>query len=111
MEYFLCLILFSIGLYAVMVKKNIVKVIIGISIMGLALNVLFILFGYRAGGGAPILSGKGPVSVMVDPLAQALALTTVVTGLAITLLLAALAVRLYEKYGTLDITEFKKLKG
>jgi multicomponent Na+:H+ antiporter subunit C len=43
------LILFSIGLYAVMVKKNIVKVIIGISIMGLALNVLFILFGYRAG--------------------------------------------------------------
>ncbi|MCX6348536.1 MAG: NADH-quinone oxidoreductase subunit K [Candidatus Aureabacteria bacterium] len=48
---------------------------------------------------------------MVDPLPQALVLTAIVIGLATTALIAAIAIRLYEKYGTFDITEIRKLKG
>ena len=48
---------------------------------------------------------------MVDPLAQAVVLTSIVIGLATTILLVALAMRIYEKYGTLDVTKIKDLNG
>ena len=50
-------------------------------------------------------------AIFVDPLPQALVLTAIVIGLAVTALMAAITVRLYEKYGTLDITEMQQLKG
>jgi multisubunit Na+/H+ antiporter MnhC subunit len=48
---------------------------------------------------------------MVDPLPQALVLTGIVIGLATTALLLAIAMRIYEKYGTYDITEIRELRG
>jgi multicomponent Na+:H+ antiporter subunit C len=111
-EYFLCLVLFGLGFYAVVVKRNIIKIIIGVAIMDYAVNLFFVMFGYRAGSDVPILSKEIPVAgPMVDPLAQAIVLTTIVIGLAITIILAGTAMRLYEKYGTLDITQYRKLKG
>ncbi|MCX5782134.1 MAG: sodium:proton antiporter [Elusimicrobia bacterium] len=108
-EYFLCLILFSVGLYAVFVKRNLLKIIIGIAIMGYAVNLLFILIGYKINGEVPIIEQAG--QNFVDPLAQAFVLITVIIGLSVTVLLVSLAMRLYEKYGTLDVDEMKKLKG
>lgn len=112
MEYFLCIVLFCVGLMAVIAKKNLVKIIFGIAIMDYALNMFFILIGYRTGAGIPILHEHGPSSeVMVDPLVQAIVLVTIIIGLAMTILLASIAIRLHEKYGTFDITEYRKLKG
>jgi len=108
-EYILCLLLFSVGLYSVFVKRNLLKIIIGIAIMGYAVNLFFILAGFSKFGSIPIVDKK--LSNYVDPLAQALVLITVLAGLSLTILLVALAMRLYEKYGTLDIDEIKKLKG
>jgi len=48
---------------------------------------------------------------MVDPLPQALVLTAIVIGLATTALMVALAMRIYEKYKTFDITKIKELRG
>jgi len=48
---------------------------------------------------------------MVDPLPQAVVLTTIVIGLAVTVLAVGLAVRIYEKYGTFDITKIRRLRG
>lgn len=109
-EYFLCFILFAVGLYAVFVKRNLLKIIIGLAIMGYAINLLFILIGYKTGGEIPIIDRTSAHS-MVDPFAQAIVLITVIMGLALTILLVALAMRLYEKYKTLDIGEIKNLKG
>jgi multicomponent Na+:H+ antiporter subunit C len=47
----------------------------------------------------------------VDPLPQALVVTSIVIGLGVTTLAIAIAIRLYEKYGTYDITEIRRLKG
>jgi multisubunit Na+/H+ antiporter MnhC subunit len=38
-------------------------------------------------------------------------LTAIVIGLATTALLVAIAIRIYEKYHTFDITEVRRLKG
>jgi multicomponent Na+:H+ antiporter subunit C len=48
---------------------------------------------------------------MVDPIPQALVLTSIVIGLGVTALVISIAIRIYEKYGTFDITKIKRLKG
>jgi multicomponent Na+:H+ antiporter subunit C len=109
--YFLCFILFSIGLYALLRERNIIKIIIGIGIIEYAVNLFFILIGYRIQGRAPILAKDQVILNMVDPLPQAIVLTTIVIGLVIVIILVGLAIRIYEKYGTFDITKIRRLKG
>lgn len=109
--YILCFTLFCIGIYCILRKRNIIKIIIGLGIVEYAVNLFFILIGYRAHGRAPILAKGQPILNMVDPLPQALVLTAIVIGLAITALIVALALKIYEKYSTFDITQIRRLKG
>ncbi len=109
--YFLCLVLFSIGLYCILRKRNLVKIIIGIVIVEYAVNLFFILVGYKMHGRAPIHAEDQAILNMVDPLPQALVLTSIVIGLAVTALIASIAIRVYEKYRTFDITKIRRLKG
>lgn len=109
--YLLCFILFAVGIYCLLVKKNIVKKIVGLGIAEYAVNLFFILLGYRNAGEAPIFDKNVPVERFVDPLPQALILTSIVIGLGVTALMVALAVKLYEKHGTFDIDQIRKLRG
>ena len=109
--YLMCLALFAIGLSCVLRKRNIIKIIIGIGIMGYAVNFFFVLTGYKTEGRSPIYSHDQLVKNMVDPLPQAVVLTSIVLGLSVTLLLISIAIRIYEKYGTFDITKINRLKG
>jgi len=103
--------LFCVGLYGVLRKRNLVKIIVGLGIMEYAMNLFFVLLGYRFDGRAPIVARAQNILNMVDPLPQALVLTSIVIGLAVTALIISIAIRIYEKYGTFDITKIKKLKG
>ena len=113
--YLLTFLLLIIGIYAVVAKKNIIKIIIGLLIVDYAVNLLLVLVGYRTGGRAPILNRNESVeqlaSTGVDPLPQAMVLTSIVIGLGLTALMVAMAIRLYEKYHTFDTNEMRKLKG
>ena len=115
MIYSLCLVLFMVGLYGVVTKKNMVKIVLGLIIMEYAVNLFLILIGYRMGGVAPILDKstvkENFVQHVVDPLPQALVLTTIVIGLGVIALMVALCIRLYERYGTFDITKIRRLRG
>jgi multicomponent Na+:H+ antiporter subunit C len=111
MIYLLCLILFCVGIYGILSKRNIIKMIVGLIIAEHAVNLFFILVAYRRNGRAPILSADVPITQMVDPLPQALVLTAIVIGLATTALLVALALRIYGKYGTYDIAKIRELRG
>ncbi len=109
--YILCLALFSVGLYCMLRKRNIIKIIVGLVITEYAVNLFFVLLGYRTGGRAPIHDPSQKIVNMVDPIPQALVLTSIVIGLAVTALVVGIAIRIYEKYGTFDITEIRRLKG
>lgn len=109
--YLMCLILFSLGLYCILRKRNIIKIIVGIIIAEYAVNLFFVMVAYRMKGRVPILSPDTDIHNMVDPLPQALVLTAIVIGLATTALLVAIAMRIYEKYGTFDITKIRELRG
>ena len=108
--YFLCFLLFLIGLYCIVTKKNLLKIVIGLAIVEYAVNLFIVIVGYKSAGHAPIIE-RGVEWIYVDPLPQALVLTAIVIGLAVLALLVSICIRLYERYGTFDITEIKKLKG
>ncbi|MGQ9534415.1 MAG: sodium:proton antiporter [bacterium] len=106
-----CIILFLIGLYAVVAKRNLIKIAIGFAIMEYAVNLLFALIGFKEGAIAPIITKLNVPHNFVDPIPQALVLTAIVIGLGTTALLLSFIMRIYEKYKTLDVTEIKRLKG
>ena len=113
--YMLAFVMLLIGVYALVAKKNIVRIIIGIAILEYAVNLLLVLVGYRRHGMAPIL-GKNQTTAdlaarAVDPLPQAMVLTSIVIGLSITALAVAMAIRLYNKYGTFDMNDIRTLRG
>lgn len=109
--FILAILLFLIGLYGILVKRNIIKIVIGLMIMEYAINLIFALFGFREGGTSPILSEGFESAFFVDPLPQALVLTAIVIGLGTTALLVSFAVRIYEKYESFDVRKIRKLSG
>jgi multicomponent Na+:H+ antiporter subunit C len=109
--YVMCFILFFVGFFGVLTKRNLIKIAVSLSIMEISIFLFFALIGYRDGGVAPIVDPADPVKTYVDPLPQALVLTAIVIGLATTAMLMAVIIRLYRKYGTFDIREIKNLRG
>ena len=124
--YMLAIAFLLTGVYVLVAKKNVVRIIIGIAILQYAVNLLLVLVGYRSVGGeaakrgqvalAPILSEgqdfpRSFLAHSVDPLPQAMVLTSIVIGLSVTALAVAMAIRLYDKYGTFDMNDIRKLRG
>jgi multicomponent Na+:H+ antiporter subunit C len=106
------IVLFLIGLYAVLMQRNLIKKVIGFGIIEYAVNLLFVLFGYNTNGEAPIIDATMSASTsFVDPIPQALVLTSIVIGLGTTALMVGLCIRLYQHYGTFDINEIRRLRG
>jgi len=115
MIYSLSLLLILIGLYGVVVNRNTLKIVLSVLIMEHGVHLMFLLIGYRRGGPAPIVDAGESVASFaagaVDPLPQALVLTSIVIGLGVLALMVALCIRLYERYGTFDVTEMRRLRG
>ena len=109
--YLLCFVLFLVGLFGVLTKRNIIKIVIGLMIMELSLFLFFALIGYVDNGIAPIIVKGVQKAKFVDPLPQAIVLTAIVIGLATNAMLMAIAIRLYKKYNTFDIRKINSLKG
>ena len=115
MIYSLCLLLILIGLYGVVVSRQTLKIVICLLIMNHGVHLLLLLIGFRMQGSPPIVDAGISItefaSSAVDPLPQALVLTSIVIGLGVLALMVALCVRLYDRYGTFDVTEIRRLRG
>jgi len=100
-----------IGLLIVIAKRNLIKIIVGLSIMDTGVNLLLIAIGYIHNRTAPIITKThADTATMVDPVPQALVLTAIVIGLGVTALALALAIKIYEHYKTLDTRKIRGLK-
>lgn len=115
MIYSLALLLIVVGLYGAVVKRNALKIVICLLIMEHGVNLLFVVVGYRAGGAPPIMDPGAATAAFstgaVDPLPQALVLTSIVIGVGVLALLTALCIRLYERYGSFDVARMTRLRG
>lgn len=128
-NYLLSLTVFSLifnivlSIYGLFFKPHYVKKLIALTIFSDTLNAFAIFIGYRrwingVNPRPPVLVTEPTQSSIeefvgraVDPLPQALVLTAVVIGLAVTLFLVFLGYQLYKHYGTLDMRDIRRLKG
>ncbi len=95
------LILLLLGLSCIVLKRNLLKIVMGINVIGSAANLFLVALGYRAGGVAPIFTDT-PGNVMVLATPQALTLTSIVINLAVTALMLSFCIMIYRHYGSLD---------
>ncbi|MFP4476090.1 MAG: cation:proton antiporter subunit C [Desulfatibacillaceae bacterium] len=118
-NYWIYITLMMIGLYAMIVKNNLVKKIIGMNIFQTAIILFFISLSTKEGATIPIIHhGHGAEHHAVhavdymNPLPHVLMLTAIVVAVAILGVALALAVKVYERYQTLEEDEIAdQLKG
>lgn len=102
-SYWIVILLMMTGFYMVISRGNLIKKIIGLNIFQTSVFIFYISLGKVAGGTAPILDDG--IEIYSNPLPHVLILTAIVVGIATTALAAALVVRIYEAYGTIEEDE------
>lgn len=104
----------GISLYGVIFKPHLTKKIISITIFSDSINLLAIFIGYKLYSIPPELKGISNINEVLnrtfDPLPQALVLTAIVIGLAVTLFLIFISLQLFRLHGTLDLRKIKELR-
>ena len=98
-----------IGVYGLATSKNMIKSIICLNVIQTAVVLLFLNFGHVENGFIPIVSAEA--RIMVDPLPQALMITTIVIGASITALSLMLSIKIFHYYGTLNWKELIERNG
>jgi multicomponent Na+:H+ antiporter subunit C len=97
-------LLFALGTFLVL-RRDVVRVVWGVSIISQAANVYLVTMGGLAGV-APIDDFRGEAAATPsDPLVQALVLTAIVIGFGTTALALVLTYRVYEEHGSIDVYE------
>ena len=103
--------LFLVGLYGIVTSRNLVHLIICLSVVQSSTYVLLLAIGYREGRAAPIFNDIPPGTPAVDSVVQALMLTDVVVEVAVMALLLAMAVQVHKRNGTLNPDDLTKVGG
>ena len=104
------MVLFGIGFANLLFQKNLIKKIIGFNIMDTAIYLFLTSVGYIEGRVAPIMvDGITDASHYINPIPSGLVLTGIVVSVSVSALMLSLTIRLYRKYGTLDIDKITYL--
>ena len=100
------MLLFGIGFANLLFQKNLIKKIIGFNIMDSAIYLFLAEKGYISGRMAPIIvDGVLDPEKYINPIPSGLVLTGIVVSVSVTALMLSLTMRLYKRYGTLDLDE------
>jgi multicomponent Na+:H+ antiporter subunit C len=103
--------LFGCGLYMVL-SRHVVRMVLGLSLLTTAVNLMIFLAGRIRSAQPPLIpEGAERLGESADPLPQALVLTAIVIGFALTVILAALAVRVWGGHGTLRSDEIRSAQA
>ena len=107
------LVLFGVGFTLLLVDKNLIKKIIGFSMMDSGIYLFLASYGYIESRLAPIyVNGITDPDAYVNPLPAGLVLTGIVVGVSVTAVMLGLTVRLYQRYRTLDMDEIaERIRG
>jgi multicomponent Na+:H+ antiporter subunit C len=110
---------FCAGLYTVVTRRNLIKIVMGLSLMEASSYLLLISMAYRRGSTAPVLlDPQAGVSSrqlahgnVADPVLQNFCLTAIVIGVAVTAVFLSVVVRIAQHYRTLDADEVREMRG
>jgi len=108
------LLLMLIGIWGLLTHRNLLRIIIGFSLMGTGTHIVIVAIGYVAGGTAPIIDRTIDASIatsrVVDPIPSALVVTAIVIGMAVTAIMLGYAIRIHDTKKTLSIDALTESK-
>lgn len=107
MSFAAAILIFCIGLFTILTRRNLFKTVIGLSLMEGSLLLLIITAGYVPGGVPPLLPLKGP---SVNPLPHAFTLTAIVIGASHIALALAFVIKIHRRYNSVDIDRIRGLR-
>ena len=112
MEFLMALLvglLFAASIY-MMLRRSIVKLVIGLVLLSNAANLLIFTASGLDSGMPPLIppGADVPVGAVADPLAQALILTAIVIGFGVLAFAVVLIHRAYEVVGADDMDQMKE---
>ena len=103
-----------IGFWGILIHGNILRIIIGFSLIDTGMHIVMVSTGYITGGTAPIIDRAVELTEAttraVDPVPAALVVTAIVIGFSVTAVMLAFAIRLHEARGTLSIRALTESK-
>ncbi len=110
---------FCLGLLAILMHRDLVKIILGLSLMESSCYLLLVSLAYRRHSTAPVLSSppsgqsqQGLVNgTVADPVLQNFCLTAIVIGVAVTAVFLTIAVRAAQHYRCVDADDLTALHG
>lgn len=103
--------LFLVGLFGIVTSRNLIHLVICLSVAQSSTYILLLEVGFRVHATAPIFKDVGTHVTVVDPVVQALVLTDLVIGVGVAALLLALAIQMHKKAGSLDPANLRPLAG
>ena len=110
LAYLVAVWLLLVGLYGVITSRHLVHLVLCIGVMQASTYVLLLAIGWRNDAQAPIYVDIPPRARVVDPVVQALTLTDIVVGGAVTSLLLALTIQLAKRQGSIDPERIRSLE-
>ena len=110
MPQLVAVVLFGIGFTTLLVRRNLIKKIIGFNIMDTAIYLFLTSVGYIEGRTSPIMvDGITDAAHYINPIPSGLVLTGIVVSVSVSALMLSLTIRLYRRYHTLDIDKITML--
>jgi len=89
-------LLVAIGLYCIIAKRELLKIVIGMEILTSAINLSFLVMGLGRSG--------------VDALAQSMAVISMAIGACVAAVALVLVVNVFRHYGTTDVRKLRRLR-
>lgn len=111
LPYLLAAWVFVAGLYGIVSSRNLIHLVVCVSVCQSATYVLLLAVGYKKHGTAPVFADIPASRRVVDPVVQSLTLTDLVVAVAVSALLLALALKVYDHHQSLDPGEVAELSG
>jgi len=112
--YWFVFLLMAIGLYGIVLKRNLIKKVIGMSIFQVAIILFFVASASKWGATVPVLDpklGAADTAKYINPLPHCLMLTAIVVGVATSGVAFALIISIWRRFKTLDESELlEKMK-
>jgi len=99
-------ILYASGIYMIL-RRSLVKLILGLILLGNGANILIFLLGRITKGRPPIINEGSKIltEIYADPVPQALILTAIVISFGLQAFAIVLVKRVYKVVGTDDLDE------
>lgn len=91
------LLMFAIGTYCLVVKRNVLRLVIGLEIITTAMHLNFIAMGYS-------------IPAFANPLTQVVVVISMVLGACVATVALMYVINIYRHYGSLDVRRLRRLR-